>query len=78
MFTVEMDYDESVITILDPTSVHEDLQIWIYDDIVYIRQWDEEADDFNMMAISPEMALALQKSFSMPSGAYVLRAKEDT
>lgn len=77
MFTVEMDYDESLITILDPTSVHEDLQIWIYDEVVYLRQWDEHLDDYNMMAISPEMALALQKSFSLPHGAYMLTAKEN-
>lgn len=77
MFTVEMDYDETSIIILDPTSVHEDLQVWIYDEIVYLRQWDEDMDEYNTMCISPEMMLALQKSLSLPHGAYMLKKEEN-
>lgn len=76
MFTVEMDFDETSIIILDPTSVHEDLQVWIYNDIVYIRQWDESMDEYNTMCISPEMAAALQTSLSAPPGAYMLKIEE--
>jgi hypothetical protein len=77
MFTVEMDYDETSIIILDPTSVHEDLQVWIYDDIVYIRQWDENIDEYNTMRVSPEMMAALGTSLSVPPGAYMLKKEED-
>jgi hypothetical protein len=77
MFTIEMDYDETAITILDPTLVHEDLQVWMYDDIVYIRQWDDHLDGYNTMAISPEMIFALQKAITMPSGLYRLKQKEE-
>jgi hypothetical protein len=77
LFTIEMDFDETSIIILDPTAVHEDLQVWIYDEIVYIRQWDDNLDDYNIMAISPEMMLALQKSLSLPAGAYILQKEEN-
>ena len=38
MFTIEMDWDETAITILDPDGEYEDLQVIAYDDIVYMRQ----------------------------------------
>ena len=32
MFTIEMDWDETAITILDSTGEHEDVQFLVYDD----------------------------------------------
>lgn len=72
MFTIEMDWDETAITILDDEGQYEDLQVIMYDDIVYIRQWNEDLDRFSMIAVSPAMMLALQTSFKLPSGAYRL------
>mgnify|MGYP003659767581 FL=1 len=73
MFTIEMDWDETAITILDTNAEFEDLQVIMYDDIVYIRQFDEDTESFSLIAISPEMMLALQKSFTLPNGAYYLK-----
>lgn len=72
MFTVEMDWDETAITVLDPDGKYEDIQAIIYDDIVYIRQWDEDIGRFTLMAISPKQYLQLMRSFSLPEGAYML------
>lgn len=72
MFTIEMDWDETAITVLDPDGEHEDIQAIIYDDIVYIRQWDEDYERFILMAISPKQYLQLMRSFSLPEGAYML------
>ena len=72
MFTIEMDWDETAITILDDEGQYEDLQVIMYEDIVYIRQWNEDLDRFSMIAVSPAMMLALQTSFKLPSGAYRL------
>ena len=70
MFTIEMDWDESVITILDESGEYDDLQVFMYDDIVYIRQWFEEADRFNTIAITPKMLEEFRTSFKLPEGAY--------
>lgn len=70
MFTIEMDWDETAITILDESGEYEDLQVLIYDDIVYIRQWFEEANRFSVVAITPEMFHALMVSMKLPEGAY--------
>ena len=72
MFTVEMDWDETAITILDDSGQFEDFQIIIYDDIVYMRQWFEEANRYNVIALTPEMLHQFNLSFKLPVGAYML------
>ena len=42
MYTVEFDHDEVTITIIDDSGIHEDVIINSFDDIVFIRQWDED------------------------------------
>ena len=44
MFTIEMDHDEITITLLDDTGGYADVIINSFDDIVYIRQFEEEDD----------------------------------
>ncbi len=77
MFTIEMDWDETAITILDPDGVYEDLQVIAYDDIVYMRQWDEDMNRFILMSFSPKMFLSLMQSFKLPEGAYMLKTEDD-
>jgi len=73
MFTVEMDFDEIAITILDETGQYEDVQFFIYDDIVYIRQYFEKVDAFGVVAMTPEMFEEFRKSLDKPEGAYIVR-----
>lgn len=72
MFTIEMDWDETAITILDETGQYEDLQVILYDDICYIRQWDHDLRRHHYVTVSPEQMLALQSSFTLPVGAYTM------
>lgn len=76
MFTIEMDWDETAITVLDSTGKFEDLQVIIYEDIAYIRQWDEDIGRHHLIAISPEQLLELSKSFKLPVGTYMMSDKE--
>jgi len=78
MFTIEMDWDETAITILDDTGEHEDLEVIMYDDIVYIRQWDEDLDRHHIVMVSPTQMLALHRAFSLPPGAYTIRNIKET
>lgn len=70
MFTVEMEFDEIAITILDDSGQYEDMQTFIYDDIVYIKQWNEEFDRFNVIAVTPKMFHELMVSMNQTEGAY--------
>lgn len=72
MFTVEMDWDETAITLLDPEGKEEDLQVLMYDDIIYLRQWDEDINRFRLISASPKQFMQLMHAFKLPEGAYAL------
>lgn len=76
MFTIEMDWDETAITILDQEGEHEDVQFLIYEDIVYIRQWDEDMQRNIMITMSPSMFDELMVVNNLPAGAYMFMNKE--
>ena len=67
-----MDWDETSIRILDTNAEYGDLEVIMYDDIVYMRQYDNDTETYALIVLTPEMTLALSKSFSLPSGAYRL------
>jgi hypothetical protein len=77
MFTIEMDWDETAITILDQDGEHEDVQFYIYDDMVYIRQWDEDYAKHILITMSPGMFDELIKSMHLPEGSYLTRKPEE-
>lgn len=75
MFTIEIDWDETAITILDPEGKKEDLQVYMYDDVVYIRQWMEEIERFLVIEASPLQFLSLINAMKLPEGAYTMEGK---
>ena len=75
MFTIEMDWDEIGIRILDPECNHEDLELYAFEDTVYIRQWCEDTGRHIIINISPYQLEALSQAFHLPEGAYKLERK---
>lgn len=73
MYTVEFDFDDVEITVIDDTGFHEDLKIDAFEDIVYISQWDENTDKATVIAISPQMWDELIAAIQSPEGAFVKR-----
>jgi len=73
MFTVEFDHDDVEIVIVDDEGNYEDLKIDSFDDIVYIRQWNEDLNRFSSIAISSRMWDELISAISNPEGAFVIR-----
>jgi len=65
-----MDWDEIAITVLDESAFHEDIQCLIYEDTVYIRQWNDKENRFSVVAMTPEMFDELRVSFDQGEGAY--------
>ena len=53
MFSVEFDFDDITITVMDDSGNHSDLIVNSFDDIVYIRQYDEENETESIIDISP-------------------------
>lgn len=77
MFTIEMDWDETAITILDSTGEHEDVQFLVYDDICYIRQWDQDGNAFALIEMSPEQFNEMNAAMHLPEGAYLMGKDDD-
>lgn len=77
MFTIEMDWDELGIRILDQTGEHEDVEFIIYDDVVYIRQWDEDLERHYIITMSPQQFEELSYAMNLPEGSYVIRRGDE-
>jgi hypothetical protein len=72
MFTIEMDGEETAITILDTTAELEDVSVLMYDEYCHIRQWNEKTQMFDVVTMKPEMYLKMMEAWKLPEGAYVL------
>tara|TARA_B110000858_G_C17640913_1_gene398031 strand:+ start:34 stop:261 length:228 start_codon:yes stop_codon:yes gene_type:complete len=71
MFTTEFDHDEITITLLDDSGNYADVIINSFDDIVYIRQFEEEDEVPQAIALSPQMWEELIAAIHSPEGAYL-------
>lgn len=70
MFTNEFEFDETVTTIMDETAEYEDVQVMITDDQVFIRQWDDDREKYEIVCMSPKMFYELQESMKHPAGLF--------
>ena len=70
MFTNEFDHDLTTITIMDETGEVGDLIIDAFDDIVYIRQYDEELEMDTILEITPAMFDDLINAIHSTEGSF--------
>ena len=70
MFSVEFEHDEVCVTIMDDGGNHGDLIVNSFDDIVFIRQYDEETDTDHIIEISPKMWEELIAAIDSPEGFF--------
>ena len=75
MFTIENDMDETVITILNELG-GEDVSVLMYDDLVYIRQWNEKIQLLDVITMTSTMYYKLMKAWTLPEGTYTLEVKD--
>lgn len=72
MFTNEFDFDETVTTVMDEGAEYEDIQLMITDDQVFIRQWDDDREKYEIICMSPKMFYELQEAMKHPAGLFVV------
>lgn len=71
MFTNEMNFDESITTIMDETGEYEDVQVFISDDTVQIRQFPhDETIPADIITLTPKMFRDLIEAMNQPEGFY--------
>lgn len=71
MFTVEFEEDSSVITVLDEAGKHEDIEVIISeDDVVFMRQWDDDLGKYEMLVMSYRQLLDITAALQTTEGLY--------
>ena len=71
MYTVEMDLDEIEITVLDDTGRCEDVKVFSNDDTLYIRQFNEKRNKWDLIVMTPEMYAELMEAWQSPEGSFI-------
>ena len=72
MITVEHDFDGTNIVIIDPTGEYEDIEILLDSDGIWIRQWNDENQVFEVIAMNEVMFEMLIKAHDLEAGTYLI------
>ena len=72
MFTIEHDFDATVITLIDDPATHrqEDVTINVFEDCVTLEQFDARTDQVSRVTLSTSQVRDLFASLDLPEGAY--------
>lgn len=72
MFTIEHEFDSTVINLIDEGAapLAEDVTITALEDVVIIEQLDPRSDTVNRIALSPAQLRDLAAALNLPEGVY--------
>lgn len=72
MFTIEHDFDATVVTLVDEAAPHrqEDVVINAFEDCVTIEQLDERSDRVQKITLSLSQLGDLTAALNLPEGVY--------
>ncbi|MCV2869585.1 hypothetical protein OEW28_13195 [Defluviimonas sp. WL0002] len=78
MFTIEHDFDATVITLVDEGSPHleEDVTIQAFAECVTIEQYDSRQDEVVKIVMSMAQIRELAAALNLPEGVYRLSTKK--
>ncbi|MDE9451134.1 hypothetical protein J3R80_11730 [Aliiroseovarius sp. Z3] len=72
MFTIEHEFDATVVTLVDEGREHlnEDVTINAFDDCVTLEQWDPRTDLVHRITLSLAQLRDLTAALNLPEGIY--------
>lgn len=72
MFTIEHEFDASVITLVDEgdSPLREDVTVHAFASEVTFEQWDPRTDTVSKITLSPEQLRDLTAALNLPEGIY--------
>ncbi len=77
MFTIEHEFDATVVTLIDEGASHlqSDITVNAFDDCVTIEQVDPHTDRLNRITFSIQQIRDIGAALNLPEGVYRLPAK---
>ena len=77
MFTIEHEFDATVVTLVDEAGTHlqEDVIIHAFDDCVTVEQFDPRNGEAAKITLSMAQLRDLGAALNLPEGVYRLRRK---
>ncbi len=75
MFSIEHEFDATVVTLVDEGSspLQEDIVINAFEDCITLEQWDPRTNTINKLTLSLSQARDLEAALDLPEGVYQLR-----
>jgi len=73
LFTNEFEFDETITTVMDDSGQYEDVQIFIDDNEVYIRQWNEHSQRHELIGMTHDMFKEFMTALNCSDGTYIIR-----
>ena len=72
MFTIEHEFDASVITLVDEgaTPLREDVTVQAFESEITFEQWDPRTDTVSKITLSPMQLHDLTAALNLPEGIY--------
>ncbi|WP_341365453.1 hypothetical protein [Yoonia sp. BS5-3] len=79
MFTIEHDYDTTVVTLIDEgkAPLKEDVIINAFDDCITLTQFDPRIDDVVRVTLSISQLRDIEAALDLPEGVYRLRKTDE-
>jgi hypothetical protein len=79
MFSIEHEFDATVVTLVDEGSspLQEDIVINAFEDCITLEQWDPRTNTVNKLTLSLSQARDLEAALDLPEGVYQLRQSQD-
>lgn len=75
MFTIEHEFDATVVTLVDEGAKHlkEDITINMFEDCVTVEQYDARTDKVDKISLSLNQVRDLAAALDLPEGVYRLK-----
>jgi hypothetical protein len=72
MFTIEHDFDATVVTLVDDAAPHrqEDVTVTAFEDCVTVEQYDPRTDSVQKITLSLSQVADLTAALNLPEGVY--------
>jgi len=79
MFTIEHEFDASVITLVDDkaTPESEDVIITAFEDQVTVEQYDPRSDRTQRIVLTMDQLADLRAALNLPEGTYIRRRRRE-